>query len=68
MEKKITDYQVITARFYSLTFGCSYATAKAWYKEDLKMLQRRRLTLTQFNFLYGTCEPLNNSTNRSKRV
>lgn len=67
MENKTIDFQVITARYYRLVFGCSYKTARSWYQQDLEMLNRKRLTVAQFNFLYGTCEPVQNSTKIGKK-
>lgn len=50
-------FQVVGIKHYVNTFGINEKTASIWYHDDLQMLNRRRLTLQQFNFIYADVKP-----------
>lgn len=52
------NYTIVTIKHYQQVFNLNYKTASIWYHDDLAMLNRKRLTMQQFDFIYGDVSPL----------
>ena len=50
--------ELATVNHYVTALGVSITTAKQWRQQDLEQLNRRVLTVAQFDLIHRTLEPL----------
>ena len=58
---------IVSAKYYANVFGVSYATAKAWLKDDLLQYKRKRFTFWQFCVIYKSLDSLDFSNTKLKK-